>query len=242
MFKSIQHFTGTDPDPGVPIADILPLSRRAYALMIRNRKKPLLDEAFLSIAGAIEMLSGLEYHHDNIARLSAALAAGAVVDEADIFHEAVAYVNRMGQLYYFAKSDLVVRATGNALASIPTIQKYIVFRNKHSAHRSIDSPRAESDHEQLTQAMSLSRTWGRMMTLKPGAQEVAWPRSVKAGSPEAQAFHRHEWSSRYITFQLYDADREAFVNFTMQLEHEQICREAYEVLSNVVTWEPERSV
>jgi hypothetical protein len=66
VFKSILHYSGRDPDPSVPIDEIRPLSRRAHVLMLRNRTKPLLAEGFLNIAGAIEMLAGLEYHHDRI--------------------------------------------------------------------------------------------------------------------------------------------------------------------------------
>lgn len=239
MFKSIEHYSGTDPDPSASIDDIRPLSRRAYTLMVRNRTSPLLQEGFLNVSGAVEMLAGLEYHRDNIVRLSAALAAGAILDEANIFHEAVAYVNRLGQFYYFAKSRLVTRAIGDGLAMIPTIKKYIIFRNKHAAHRSIDFPKAESEDTQLLQAMSLGHTWGKLMTLKPGAQELRWPRTVKAGSPEALEIHRQEWLNRYITFQMYDEENNRHLNFTIEMEHDAICDEAYNVLSAVIKWEPD---
>jgi hypothetical protein len=172
--------------------------------------------------------------------MSATLAAGANLDEAHIFHEAVAYVNRMGQFYYFIKSNLVTRALGggDALASIPTITKYVVFRNKYSAHRSIDFPRDESEETQLLQALSLSRVWGRRMQLKPGGGESRWPRHMKADSAEAREFHRQEWLNRHITFQLYDAENDQHLNFTIEREHEHICAEAYAVLSTLVAWDP----
>lgn len=238
MFKGIQHFSGTDPDPGLALEEIRPYSRRAYSLMMRNRTKPLLQEGFLNIVGAIEMVAGLEYHHDNICRLSGLLAAAVPVDETNIFHEAVAYVNRLGQFYYFAKSEFVARVIGEAIATIPTIDKYIVFRMKHTAHRSLDNPRGEREHVQLSHAMSLTRAWGMMMKLKPGAREVRWPRYLKADSPEAREFHRQKWLNHHITFQLYDADSDNCVNLTIELEHEQLCSEAYALLSAVILWEP----
>lgn len=238
MFKGIEHFSGRDPDPGRSLEEIRPLSRRAYSLMIRSRTKPLLQERFLNIVGAIEMVAGLEYHHDNIVRTSAQLAAGAPVDDLNVFHEAVAYVNRMGQFYYFTKSKFVARAVPAATSWIPAIEKYIVFRMKHAAHRSIDSPRDEPEHVQLSHAMSLTRAWGMGMKLKPGAPEIIWSGQMKADSPEARAFDRLQWQTRHITFQIYDADHDKHVHLTIEREHEQICSEAYALLSAVILWEP----
>jgi hypothetical protein len=239
MFKSIEHYSGRDPEPERSLDEIWPFSRRAYILMIRNRTKSVLKEGFLNVCGAIEMLAGLEYHHDNIVRLSAALAEGSLAEDSSIFHEAVAYVNRLGQFHYFAASRFVAKAIRNPLAAIPSIERYIVFRQKHSAHRSIDAPRGEPEDAQLLQAMSLSRTWGRMMQLKPGAGNPRWPREVKAGSEEARMIERQQWRDNYITFQLYDASSEKYVNLTIETEHEQICSEAFALLSNLINWDPD---
>jgi hypothetical protein len=53
------------------------------------------------------MMEGLEYHHDNIIRITGALANGDDVSEKGVDHEAIAYLNRVGQFYYFAKSYFV---------------------------------------------------------------------------------------------------------------------------------------
>lgn len=162
----------------------------------------------------------------------------AAIEEPKIFHEAVAYVNRLGQFYYFVRSNFITRALGDGLAQIPSISRYVIFRHKHAAHRSIDAPRKETEDTQMLQAMSLSSTWGRFMTLKPGSPQLRWPRTMKAESPLALEFHRQEWLNNYVTFQLYDADTDTFVNLTIELEHEKICEEAYNVLRSAIMWGP----
>jgi hypothetical protein len=90
------------------LEDINPLSARARTLAVRNRSKPMLkDIGFIRVLGAIEMMEGLEYHHDNIIRITGALANGDDVSEKGVDHEAIAYLNRVEQFYYFAKSYFV---------------------------------------------------------------------------------------------------------------------------------------
>jgi hypothetical protein len=40
-------------------------------------------------------------------------------------------------------------------------------------------------------------------------------------------------------FQLYDASSEKHVNLTIEMEHEQICSEAFALLGHVINWDPE---
>jgi len=238
IFKSIDNFNVADPRPGVALDDIQPASERAFALLIRNRTKPLLKEGFVNIVGAIEMLSGLEYHHDNIVRLSERLASGTSLDETDLNHEAVAYLNRLGQFHYFAKSALASKGLPHATAIIPTVEKYMLFRMKHAAHRSIDRPQGETEDAQILQAISLTRAAGRMMTLKPGATNTfPAPGAIPDAGGMAE-FRRLQWQSSYLTFQIYDEDGQTHINLIIEKEHPQICREVYGLLSAIVLWEP----
>jgi hypothetical protein len=238
VFKSIANFSGADPQPGIPLAAISPLSQRANALMMRNRNKPALLEGFLNVLGAIEMLAGLEYHHDNVVRFSGLLAAGEVFDETYLYHEAVAYVNRLGQFHYFAKSELVAKAVNDPLAKIPTIQKFLPFRMKHAAHRSLDSPRKETEDAKILQAMSLSRAVGRMMTLKAGAANILPSQGVTLDAEALDRFRQLQWQNSYLTFQLFDEDTETHLNLILEKEHPTISAEAYDLLASVILWEP----
>jgi hypothetical protein len=237
IFRDIGNFNASDPYASIELEQIQPLSERARSLMLRNRTKPLLREGFLNIVGAIEMLAGLEYHRDNIVRLSDDLAVGAVFDETWLYHEAVAYVNRLGQFHYFAMSSLVAKAVANAAATIPTIEKLLPFRMKHAAHRSIDVPRGESEDAQILQAMSFTRSTSRMMTLKPGATDLWFPPDGVADAAVMAEFRQRQWRNNYLTFQLYDEGHNVLLNLVVQREHPQICSEAFGLLAAVILWE-----
>ncbi len=60
-------------------------------------------------------------------------------------HEAVAYINRVGQLAYFFKSDWFGHSVQEKLiaSKIPTILALQPIRNKFTAHRQFDSPRKD---------------------------------------------------------------------------------------------------
>jgi hypothetical protein len=236
-FKSIANFNCQDPHPGVALDAIYPLSQRAHTLMVRNSSKPCLQVGFMNIIGAVEMLGGLEYHHDNVVKLSGLLAAGAAIDETNLYHEAVAYVNRLGQFHYFAMSKLVSQVVDDLPARIPTIQQYLPFRMKHSAHRSLDSPHSETESAQILQAMSLSRAVGRMMTLKPCAPDIL-PHQAILDAGGIARFRQLQWQNSYVTFQLFDEDANAHLNLILEKEHPAISSEAYDLLASVILWDP----
>ena len=108
----IHNWRVTDPAPGVLLPDIRPVSARAWALFARNREHALLRSDFLRLAGAVDMMHGLDYHYNNFMLITKRLSEG---EEGDLphhlGHEAVAYVNRLGQFYYFADSSAVTRST-----------------------------------------------------------------------------------------------------------------------------------
>jgi hypothetical protein len=58
-----------DPATGLPLDQIEPLSLRAHALLVRSDESPAVATGFLDLAGAIEMLAGMEYHHGNFVRV-----------------------------------------------------------------------------------------------------------------------------------------------------------------------------
>ncbi|MDT3618403.1 hypothetical protein ACP26H_07915 [Cronobacter sakazakii] len=84
------------------------------------------------VHGVKTMVQGLGYHFDNY------MLQSKVRDQPFWFHEVVAYLNRLGQLYYFFKSDFIQVSE----AEIPNILKVMPLRMKYSAHRSVDAPRS----------------------------------------------------------------------------------------------------
>lgn len=156
-----------DLNVGSPLKAIPPGSARLQSWMARAVDRPgfPLDRE-VQIAGAIGIVRGLEYHYrrfmDGVlaldplkSRLQQSLGSSDLHHRlptpaefellADLDHEAVAYINRVGQLYYFARAWQLESYVPQAVALLP-------FRNKYTAHRSIDEPRAESPHERQLQA------------------------------------------------------------------------------------------
>jgi hypothetical protein len=161
-----------DPRPEEPLDLILPISVRAMSLIARRHAKPILAEAFIQIHGAAVVMDGLDYHYgrymDAIRFLQSPRSSSETnFAESNLNHEAVAYVGRLGQFYYFVKSDLVRRAIPNAIRAIQKIDELVVFRMKHSAHRSVDIPRPEdTPHLQTVHAMCLSPLGGKVFQPK----------------------------------------------------------------------------
>jgi len=182
------------------------------------------------------MMKGLDYHHDNFMNCVNRLAQiGLGLEtrdlEAVLMHEATAYLNRLGQIYYFIESDFVEKTCPAAQLLSPVINKYVIFRHKHSAHRSIDAPRNESRHIQTVQAFSMSAIGGRMFQPKPGNTQTLL--SVK--TPEdLQEFHRMHWKYSYVQFQLLTDDPNVYHNFSIEKEHPAIIQEAYAVLEKLL--------
>jgi len=165
-----------DPFPSLPLGDIFPVSARALSWLARASKASTFSQdRCVQIAGGAGMLGGLDYHHENFLnrlnhltpyyeRQAACLKhsmekrsgqwpspmatdSERVVLDA-LHHEAFAYLNRLGQFYAFAKALSVERFLSRA-------SELMLFRHKHTAHRSIDAPRKEDDaHLQEVHAMA----------------------------------------------------------------------------------------
>jgi hypothetical protein len=168
------RFYIADPRPGQDLDAIEPLSVRARSWLARVATRET-NVNTISVVGAITMLEGLDYHYskfmDLVSRLSPyytrtmadepwigrdqvenypspllpTLREIADLDALD--HEAVAYLNRLGQFFAHARAQGFDSQLHKARQLMP-------FRNKHTAHRSIDSPRNETMKEQESQAMA----------------------------------------------------------------------------------------
>lgn len=208
-----------DPAPGVPLSDIEPISKRSEALVTRS-ESPLLSTHFLQIFGAVSMLAGLDYHFQNfegaIQRLPPVFSGPYF---SPVRHEAIAWINRVGQYYYFCRSPLVAKHTAGI--SISTIESVLPFRNKHAAHRSIDKPwSGDTPHHQTAQALSLSELGGQLWTPRPGVARQ--PESFQLNTTHYVAFYMRG---------LGDSD----MKLVIQRDHRQIMMEGYVVLEALLS-------
>lgn len=164
-----------DQFPNLRLLEIFPLSARATSWRARTSLDNFFSkEKIVQIDGSIPMLQGLDYHYNHFISQFHQLASyykrleshlkdlmsghersslypSSTEAERQTFksleHEAIAYINRVGQFYCFAKAfghqSCLLRAS-----------ELMLFRNKHTAHRSIDIPKGETVHEKMWQAMS----------------------------------------------------------------------------------------
>jgi hypothetical protein len=236
VISDINSWPIVDEYPESQLDGVFPISTRAACLMVRSKSNAVLSTNFINIQGAIEMMKGLDYHHDNLIGVVNQLAEFGLTGNktalfAVLLHEAVAYMNRLGQFYYFSKSPFVQKICANSESLTPTIVKHIVFRQKHSAHRSIDDPRDESEHVQLTQAWSMSSISGHLFDPKPGQfRDISQLKTMQ----EIEEHARRIWKESYLVFQLITDDPKVFHNFSIEKEHPTIMQEAYAVLAQVL--------
>jgi hypothetical protein len=111
--------------------------------------------------------NGIKYHFKNIKSLYSRLDELVLQGRFDLYphevvdvinHEMVAYINRVGQFYYFAKSPRVRSLIPNPLYDLECIKKIMIFRSKQTAHRATDVPRNDDINyniEELNKDFSL---------------------------------------------------------------------------------------
>src|SRR4051812_27857631 len=90
--NDIRNWRVEDPAPAEPLDEITPLSRRAASLLCRRRDAAVLRTHFWAVYGAIDMMRGLEYHHERFMSVVRALASGdPAQDDESLRHDAVRY-------------------------------------------------------------------------------------------------------------------------------------------------------
>ena len=93
------------------------------------------------LGGLFDILDGLEYHYKRHLVYERRVSNGLPCCAA--CHEAVAYINRLGQLYDLFNSQWFVKYVKKEDVSqiIPSIYALMPIRNKFTAHRQQDDPR-----------------------------------------------------------------------------------------------------
>ena len=234
-----ENFRVEDPSPGIPIDEIVPISKKTWALLARHQGSPSLKTGFLNVYGAVDMIDGLEHHHSHFMALVDRLCAlpaftnESKVVERQLRHEVVAYLNRMGQFYHFTKSAFVARHITDATNLIPTIHKFKPFRDKHAAHRSIDIPRPEdsADAQQL-QAWGLSSVgaFGFSPKQKSKASSILKELHNQLLSNVQLYNSKTRWKECYVGLQMRVTAKNEFVDFFLEKEHPIISQEAFKII------------
>jgi hypothetical protein len=230
MDWNIDNWSMIDPNADQPLDQIPSLPSRARSLLIRNRTNPWLKTwRFVGTVGAIEMLSAMEYHRNNFINLVGKLAKGLSSDHEPVTHEAVAYVNRLGQFYYFGTSDNVISVFRDAGEIIPTFVKKNIFRRKYAAHRSMDRPQGESEHEKLYQAQSLSIWWGKTFQQRPDR-----PSFDLQNYNDIEELERDQWANNYRIFKIPTGRAGEWIRLNIEVEHSQLMAEGYDLVQKLI--------
>ncbi|HEX4374219.1 MAG TPA: hypothetical protein VHZ50_13035, partial [Puia sp.] len=108
--------------------EIFPISQRIMSLLVRNQTKQIIETNFISVYGTVDMIGGLEYHHNNFQALIERRSKLSIhfnyqdeerwVVEQNFRDEAVAYLNRIGQFFHFADSKWVKQYIPNSIQLI----------------------------------------------------------------------------------------------------------------------------
>ena len=161
VLKDVNNWRVDDHFPGVAIDSIPLLSDKLNSLYARAIDRKHLKASFMQLAGIIFMAKELEYHFSNFRQLtnSAGLTTGERINDSrrnrsidEAKFEAIAYINTIGRINAWLHH---IRANAPKITEISNS-----FRNKHTAHRSIDAPRGESDDLQDLQAfVFMSNLW-----------------------------------------------------------------------------------
>lgn len=166
MLQKFNTWTIKDRHKGLPLEDIPRISDRAFSFVSRNKANLNSKEGAMNLLGVLDILEALDYHFDNFINLKT------TNEEINQRHEAVAYLNRIGQLYYFIVSDFTVRHIPNAISYMSKVNDLKVFRMKSTAHRSLDFPKGESEEYQNRQALTMlgatnSKVLGKLEYILP---------------------------------------------------------------------------
>ncbi|WP_339609075.1 hypothetical protein [uncultured Roseivirga sp.] len=166
MLQKFETWTVKDRHPELPLQDITRISHRAFSFVSRNMATLNPKDGAMNLLGVLDILEALDYHFDNFINLKNSDV------EINQRHEAVAYLNRIGQLYYFTLSDFTARHIPNAISYMSKVNDLKVFRMKSTAHRSLDFPKGESEEYQNRQALTMlgatnSKVLGKLEYILP---------------------------------------------------------------------------
>lgn len=230
---NINDWNWPDPEPEAQLGDIALASKRAMALLVRNRQRGMLQTHLMQIVGAIEIIAGMEYHHDAFTRLHRRMARTGAADDLHLRHEAIAYLNRLGQFVTFGRSSVAVMTDLVSDRDLPIMEKAMVFRNKHAAHRSIDAPRGgETPALVHSHARSLSTTFGSLFHPRPGKRPLNMHRLPTPVTLET--LRKAIWRAGFLVFQLQTNVAGAHLEFSLEEEHPAIMNEAFWAIERVI--------
>lgn len=184
------------------------------------------------------MMEGLDYHFDNFMEIVHQLQGGEFSRRDAINHEVAAYLNRLGQFYYFASSDFVRQATPGS-QSLTHIESVLPFRHKFAAHRSIDVPRKDDSEMRAHNLALMTLGSTPLFTIRDPAREepVTFHRIGDTNkfdvTPRPSGDKSNVWRTSFAGYQI-GLEKGETRTFYPERDHDAIIQEAYAVFSLVL--------
>lgn len=219
-----------DPAPGVDLAAIAPISLRALSLLARRTHLVTDRIEYYRLTGAIDIIEGLEYHHSNWLGIVNECRDGLEYKGAVATHEVIAYFNRLGQFYYFARSSWVKARAPNAVASLQEVLRLIPFRNKISAHRSIDLPRPEDQGEDERRHITVNKA---CLLIIPQEDGCTMPPTPPMGNTMNGAMT--EMLNRGTPAYQLSVDPETWIQFVPERDHVKVMDDCFSLFSQLLS-------
>lgn len=233
MWNDINDWHLDDGHSETPLSEIASIPDRIYSLIARNKTHSIIKGNFLRIMGAAEIIYGIQYHRDQFLNTIKPLSELSIVAPESkplhraLNHEAVAYVNRVGQFWYFLDSAFVREKIVDLDSRTPTIRQISVYRNKHSAHRSIDSPKTQDTPYLQQQHASVFTNFGGLL---------GHPKDPSIQYSKTEALEDHIVTQRhllknYILHQIQLDDGKTVLNISVERDHPLVMSEAWDLMS-----------
>jgi hypothetical protein len=204
--NTFKLYSFIDRYPDLQLDEIETMSLRTYSLWSRNLERIKIDDGATNVIAALDTLEGLDYHIKNYIEMKEP------ENEKNQIHELNAYLNRMGQIYYFVNSEFCKRYTVRALDNIPKIIKIKEFRDKVTAHRSIHYPHKEPKELRPRQAITFMH-FAPYLRLK-GDKKQFWLPSDSVDSGTEYNYFTPENDHKVIMAECYKLMEEIVKNIT----------------------------
>lgn len=186
----------------------------------------------IDIFGAIDMLGALQYHYQQFLRVIRQKSNGEIpFDAPDERYEAVAYIGRLGQFFYFATSPFARTLLGvNPERLIPAVVRLVPLRHKYAAHRARDKPlKGTDEHNDLNAELGLGALGGwRFAARARGSLGRQHSNSASDLVSETQP-HSELY---YTLFELHT--RNGRIEFNLELDHPVVLSEAAALVRNLI--------
>lgn len=196
-----------------------------------HRSSKAMKEHELEIWGVAQILDGLCYHYKKFKNLEKGQSPGKTTKTQfnNTINEITAYLNRLGQIYSCLTSEWFQKyVTKDRLPLLcPSILALIPYRNKYSAHRSLDRPYTESQsqHESYSN-ITLYNGWHG----KSDRSDMHIGYQIKISAKDRCKLLVMYHPLAVQDFEHFTGQDEIFIDFVPVKHHDRVISEAYETI------------